>query len=168
MFEIGQYIVYGSSGVCKVVDIGKSNLSGMSEDRLYYTLEPCYSQKSRILTPTDNKKTVMRCLMTREEADDMIDHAQEAEILWIDNERSRESEYKNVIAKCDCYELIRVIKTIYVRKQERVADGKKVTVSDEKYFKIAEDNLYSELAIVYDMSRDEAKEYMLKRISRGR
>lgn len=167
MFEVGQYIVYGSSGVCKVVAIGTSDLSGVSKERLYYTLEPCYTRGSRILTPTDNQKTVMRDLITREEADQLIDHAKEIETLWITDERNRESEYKNVIAKCDCQELIRMIKTIHYRKQKRIASGKKVTSSDEKYYKLAEDNLYNELAVVYNMSREETKEYMMNRIEKN-
>lgn len=164
MFEIGQFIVYGSNGVCKVADIGRVDMAGMSPEREYYTLEPCYARGSRILTPTDNTKTVMRSVMTREEAEELMDQAKEMETLWIPDERKRESFYKSVIATCDCYELVRVIKTIYLRCQKRLAEGKKVVVSDEKYIKLAEDNLYNELAIVLDMSKEEAKSYMIKRI----
>lgn len=166
MFEVGQFIVYGSSGVCKVVDIGKIEMTGMPKDRIYYTLEPCYTKGSRILTPTDNTKTIMRRLMTKQEADQLIDNVNEIETLWIADERRREESYKSMIAKCDCHELVKVIKTIYLRKQKRIAAGKKVTISDEKYFKLAEDNLYSELAIVLDMTKEEAREYMLNRIEK--
>lgn len=164
MFEIGQFIVYGSSGVCKVVDIGKIEMPGMPEDRIYYTLEPCYTKGSRILTPTDNKKTIMRRLMTKPEADELIDNVENIEVLWITDERKREEAYKDMIAKCDCHELVKVIKTIYLRKQKRIAAGKKVTISDERYFKLAEDNLYSELAIVLGLTKEEARDYMINRI----
>ena len=166
MFEVGQFIVYGSSGVCKVVDIGKIEMPGMPKDRIYYTLEPCYTKGSRILTPIDNQKTIMRRLMTKEEADELIDGVGDIEILWIPDERRREESYKTMIAKCDCKELVKVIKTIYLRKEKRIAAGKKVTISDEKYFKLAEDNLYSELAVVLDMTKEEAREYMLNRIEK--
>lgn len=167
MFEIGQYIVYGSNGVCKVTDIGHVEMAGISKDRLYYTLEPCYSKGSRIMTPTDNTKTIMRNLITKEEADQLIDSVGEVDVLWIADERKRDEAYKRVIAKCDCLELVRVIKTIYLRKQKRLAAGKKVTISDERFFKLAEDNLYSELAIVLGMSKEEAREYMINRIENG-
>lgn len=166
MFEVGQYIVYGSNGVCKVVNVGKSDMFASETERLYYTLEPCYAKGSRILTPIDNKKIIMRSLISKEEADELIDRVGDVEILWIADERKREAEYRSVIAKCDCKELIRVIKTIYLRKQKRIEAGKKVTVSDEKYFKLAEDNLYNELSVVYNMNREEVKEYMLKRIEK--
>lgn len=167
MFEIGQYIVYGSNGVCKVTDIGHVEMEGISKDRLYYTLEPCYSKGSRIMTPTDNTKTIMRNLITKEEADQLIDSVEEVDVLWIADERKRDEAYKQVIAKCDCLELVRVIKTIYLRKQKRLAAGKKVTISDERFFKLAEDNLYSELAIVLGVSKEEAREYMINRIENG-
>lgn len=168
MFEIGQFIIYGSSSVCKVVNIGPSDIAGMPKERLYYTLEPCYTKGSRILTPIDNKKTVMRNLITKEEAESLMEHIDEIDTLWIGDERKREARYKEVIATCDCAQLVRVIKTIYLRKQRRLADGKKVTIGDERYFKLAEDALYNELAVVYDMSREEAREYMIQRIEQGR
>ena len=166
MFKIGQYIVYGSTGVCKVVDIGNVEMPGISKDRTYYTLEPCYVKGSRIITPTDNNKTIMRPLLTKKEADELIDHVSDIEALWISDERKREETYRSVIAKCDCYELVRVIKTIYLREQKRAAVGRKMTISDEKYYKLAEDNLYNELAVVYNMTKDEAKAYMIERIER--
>lgn len=168
MFEIGQFIVYGSNGVCKVVDIGKLDMEGMPKDRDYYTLEPCYTKGSRILTPTDNKKTVMRKIMTRKEADDLMDHVRELDTIWISDERKREASYKSVLATCDCRELVRVIKTIYQRQQKRMKEGKKLAVSDERYFKLAEDQLYSELAVVLGVSREEARAYMLERIEQSK
>lgn len=164
MFEIGQFIVYGSNGVCKVVDIGPVSMPGMPEGRIYYTLEPCYVKGSRILTPVDNTKTVMRSVITKEQADELIDNAQSMDILWIDDERKREASYKDVLAACDCRGLVRIIKTIYQRQKKRLEEGKKLAVRDEKYFKQAEDNLYSELAIALDMDKDEVKDYMIARI----
>ena len=63
-----------------------------------------------------------------------------------------------------CTDLVRILKTIHERRKQRLAAGKKTTSSDEKYFKMAEDSLYGELAISLGMTRDEAKEYVMKTI----
>ena len=42
MFEIGEYIVYGNTGVCKVAEKTKMAAPGAKTDKLYYTLEPVY------------------------------------------------------------------------------------------------------------------------------
>jgi CarD family transcriptional regulator len=39
-----------------------------------------------------------------------------------------------------------IIKNLYRRKEERLAQGKKCTSIDERYYKIATHNLHSELA----------------------
>ena len=46
----------------------------------------------------------------------------------------------------------------------RIAEGKKVTSSDSKYFHIAEDSLYGELAISLGMEKEEVKDYIHERI----
>ena len=38
MFEIGEYIVYGTKGVCQVEDISQVDIPGANKDRLYYVL----------------------------------------------------------------------------------------------------------------------------------
>ena len=164
MFQIGEYVVYGSTGVCKVVDIGPMNLPGVDKNRKYYTLEPAYSKGSKVFTPVDNNKNVIRPILTEDEANQLIEEIDELENIWIADERKRETVYKEVIARCDCKELMRVIKTIYERKKERMDAGKKITVSDGKYFKMAEDNLYNELSITYQLEPDEVKKYVLDRI----
>ena len=40
MFEIGEYIVYGVKGVCRIEDITHIDISGADKDRLYYVLAP--------------------------------------------------------------------------------------------------------------------------------
>ena len=42
MYEIGQLIVYGNEGVCRVEEIGTPKISGVDKHREYYTLAPIY------------------------------------------------------------------------------------------------------------------------------
>ena len=147
MFEIGEYIVYGNNGVCKVENIGKLDMKGENRDRLYYWLTPVYGQGSKIYSPVDNQKTVMRKVLTKEEAEKLTDEIDEIETLWIVDEKQREAAYKKAMYSVDCRSLLQIIKTVYLRKEERVKQGKKVTATDERYFKLAEDKLYQELAV---------------------
>ena len=61
---------------------------------------------------------------------------------------------------CDCEELVKIIKTLYLRKQQRLESGKKVTVVDEKYFRQAEDKLYEELAYALGMEKKQVGTYI--------
>ncbi len=164
MFEIGELIIYGGNGVCRVEKIGPIDTGMGTKGRMYYTLNPLKNKDSRIFTPVDNEKVIMRPTMTREDALALIDQIQNVETLWIGDERRRETEYKEAVRKCDCREYVKIIKTIYLRKQERLADGKKVTAVDERYYAIAEENLYGELAVALDMDKAQTKTFVEERV----
>ncbi|MDD3219873.1 MAG: CarD family transcriptional regulator [Lachnospiraceae bacterium] len=164
MFEIGDYIVYGTNGVCKVEDISTMDSLNVSKGRIYYTLSPCYSKGSKIFIPADNEKVIMRPVITKEEALALIDEIREIEVLWIPNEKQRENEYKDAFRTCDCKQWVKIIKTIYERKMERLENGKKVTSVDEKYFHMAEESLYGELAIPLNMDKNEVREFIVEKI----
>ena len=162
MFKIGDLIVYGNAGVCRVTEIGKSPLKGAPEDQEYYTLMPCYAEKSVIFTPCNNPKVVMRPIVTKEEANALISNIPMIAALEILEEKKREDCYKEIIRSCDPNKFISIIKTIYIRKQQRISEGKKATASDEKYFQLAEDKLYGELAIALEIEKSKVKEYILE------
>lgn len=94
MFQAGDFIVYGSTGVCLVEKVGPVEIPGVSKDKLFYTLSPCYESKSKIFTPVDNQKVVMRPVLSREQALQLIDGIKEIRLLGISDEKKREEEYK--------------------------------------------------------------------------
>jgi len=144
------------------MEIGKPPLSGVPADQEYYTLSPYYAEKSVIFTPCDNEKVVMRPIVSRDEADDLIRQIPSIACLGITDEKKREDCYKDIIRSCDPEKFVSIIKTIYQRKQQRIAEGKKVTASDEKYFQMAEDKLYGELAIVLDIDKNKVRDYIIR------
>ena len=131
MFEIGEYIIYGNTGVCKVGEVTKMAAPGTDGDRLYYALEPVYDKGCRLFTPVDNQKVKMRPILTKEEADALIKQ---------------------------------MIKTLYIRKETRLAAGKKVTSSDAKYLHLAEESLYGELSVVMGIPKEEVEAYISSRV----
>ena len=92
MFDIGQQIVYGTTGVCIVNKIGPLDPASGMGDRIYYTLLPFYSKESTIYTPVDNQKIVMRPILTKEEAESLIQEIPEIDELWIPDEKKREQD----------------------------------------------------------------------------
>ena len=164
MFEIGDYIIYGNNGVCKVVEIGPIQLSGINNKRLYYTLEPVYEQGSKVYTPVGNKKVLMREIISKDEAAKLIDEIPDIEFDKELNDKEREHRIRGALRTIDCREWIRSLKLLYFRKQERNAEGKKITSSDEKFFQAVEDCLYGELSISMDKSKEEIEEFILSQL----
>lgn len=166
MFAIGEYIVYGNTGVCKVAETTKMAAPGTKEDRLYYTLEPVYDKGCRLFIPVDNQKVKMRPILTKQEADDLIGRIKDIDTLWVKDEKNREEIYKEAIRTCNCEEWVRIIKTLYLRKKARLEAGKKVTSSDAKYLHLAEESLYGELSIVFGIPKNEMEDYIFKQVEK--
>ena len=71
MFKVGDYVIHGSHGACRVEKIGPVADMSLSEEKDYYTLTTCYS-KSTIITPVDGTKVIMRPILTKDEAENLI------------------------------------------------------------------------------------------------
>lgn len=164
MYQVNDGVMYGTHGVCEVVAVGRLAMSVADRKKKYYTLRPVYQKDAQIYVPVDHVKLPMRYVLTKEEAEALVEEIPSLETIWIPNERDREACYKEAVQSGDCRELVRIIKTIYLRKKARLEDGKKVAAVDERYFKQAEDLLYGELAYVLEMEIADVGEYIQKKI----
>lgn len=166
MFKKGEYVVSGNKGVCIVEDITPLNISGVDKEREYYILKPVYMTGSTIYVPVDTADGSLRRVLSREEADRLIRGIPEIPLITISNDKLLEQEYRGCMRTNDCAEWIRIIKTIYLRKQKRIAAGRKVTALDAKYYRLAEDNLYGELAISLQLPRGEVEGYITREMEK--
>lgn len=160
MFKVDDYIVYGGNGVCKVLSIGVPTINGANNKREYYRLQPIYENNSIIYIPVDNDKVVMRNLMSKEEANALIKSIPSIELLHFDNEKMPQEKYKEVLFTYNSKDLIKVIKTSYLRKEKNLAEGKKNISTDDKYLKMAEEYLYGELAISLDIPKEQVRDFI--------
>lgn len=160
MFKKGEYVVCGSKGVCSVEDVTTLDIAGVDRKREYYILKPVYMAGSTVYIPVDTAEESMRRVLNREEADELISGIPNIPLITITNDKLLEQEYRGCMKSNSCTELIKIIKTIYLRKQKRLEAGRKVTAVDAKYFRLAEDTLYGELAISLGMSRGDVEHYI--------
>lgn len=162
MFTSGDYVVCGNNGICKVQDITTLDISGIDKNKKYYILKPVFLSGSTVYIPVDTAEEAMRRAMTKEEAQDFIRSIPEAPLIPLADEKTLERTYKEYMHQNSSEGWLKLIKTIYLRKEKRLSDGHKVTAVDSRYFKLAEDFLYGELSIALDMSRDEVREYIIQ------
>lgn len=164
MYQIGDLIIYGSQGVCRVEAVGVPDIPGFGKDRPYYTLCPLY-QNGKIFTPVDTS-IFMRPIITYAEVQQLIDHIPSIRenVCNSSNVRLLEDHYQESMQTHDCYDLIKVIKTVYTKNEITVGQGKKLGQIDERYMKKAEDLLYGEFAVVLGIPKENVKGYIEDRI----
>lgn len=164
MFEINEYIICGSNGVCRVVDVGTPKMERVNSDRLYYSLEPLYKPGSVIYTPVDNEKITMRYVLTREAGYELVGAIPQMEAIWVVDDKKREKEYKIILKQYDCYEWMKMLKNLHLTKKRRHSEGRKFSNMDEKCLKIVEECLYGELAISLEMTKEEVARFLLDKV----
>ena len=152
MYQIGELVQYGTSGVCKVEEIVQG-VPGLQKDTQCYLLIPVSKKEEKIYTPVDNDKVKMRRILSSEEVKELIGKASQIEGPVIANEKQCESIYREELYSVDCSRWLGLLKTLYARKAARNAVGKKVTATDERYLKSVEDRLKEELALVIGQDR---------------
>ena len=165
MYQKGDLILYGGTGVCRVTDIIAKKIGRTDEERLYYVLEPLY-QAGTITTPVDNDKVFTRPVITREEAIELIDRIPtiQAEAYHSQNLQQLENHYKTAMGEHDCLSLLRLTMSTYRKKQEREQKKLKFGAVDRRYMERAENLLYGELAVALGIAKDSVQEFIAERL----
>ncbi|MCR5399590.1 MAG: CarD family transcriptional regulator [Lachnospiraceae bacterium] len=165
MFEVGEYVVYGNKGVCQIKSVGPIDMPGVAKDKMYYTMSQVYLRGSTIFTPVDNEKKALRKVLTKSEAKKLIAGIKDIKPQWVKDDKERDRMFTDILRTADCKELCNMIISLYHRKEERIAGGKKATSTDERYFHAAEDILYGELGIVLGMDKEKVRDCIMESVS---
>ena len=165
MYSIGDKIMYGGTGVCVVEQITSMKMSSADQPRDYYVLRPLY-QSGTIQIPVDNVKVPIRPIMTRSEAETLVDGIPDiaATICYEKNLTALRNYYQQQINTYDCRDLVRITKSIYAKKKDAEQRQKKIGMTDEKFLRRAEELLFGELAVALDISREAVKDYISDRL----
>ena len=159
MYNIGDYVVY-LKDVCKILDIKKKYMN----DTDYYILSPVNDNSLKLNIPVNNHS--IRNLITIEKINEIINNILNIKTIEYDD-KNIEQEYKKLLNNASWEDLITIIKTTYKRNQARVDNKKKISDKDKNYFELAEIYLYTEFSIVLNMSFEETKEYIIKKVEEG-
>lgn len=166
MYNIGEFVIYGSQGVCKVEGIEVPNIPELKNEKLYYVLSPV-NVDGRILTPVDTS-VFIRPVMTNSEAENVITQIPDIkpEVFEDRNCRVIEEHYKKYLSTHDCLDLVYLLKSVSVKGKMIKMQGKKLGSIDEKYRKAAEELLYSELSVALNIDKSDVEGYIAKSIEK--
>lgn len=82
------------------------------------------------------------------------------------NEKNVETQYKELLNTDNHENLVKIIKTTYLRNENRINNKKKISDKDDKYFNLAEKYLYNELSISLNETIENIKEYIFKIVNK--
>lgn len=108
----------------------------------------------------------LKKVITKEEIDRLL--LEIPEINTIDlGEKQIEQEYKELMKSGTHEDLVKIIKTSYLRNQIRILNNKRISEIDDEYFRRAEKYLYEEIGIVLNLSFENTKEYIINKLKKA-
>ena len=156
MYQAGDYIVYGTSGVCRVDEVKPSPFEDEA-DRQYYTLTPVTGTET-IYIPVDSP-VFMRPVISREQAETLVRDIPNIEVDHFTSHSMRLSSehYQEVLQSHDCGDLVQLIKTVYAKSRR---SGRRLSQVDQRYRKRAEELLHGELSVALGIPFHEVPAYI--------
>ena len=128
-------------------------------------MAPLEDRNGKIYAPTDNAKVAMRKVITRQEAEQLIEEMPQIKELWVANEKQRELQYKEALKTSWISGHGSVLSRHYIsEKKERIAQGKKITSLDERYLKAAENELYGELSLILGLPKSQMEDFICRKL----
>ena len=167
MFKEDELVMYGSTGVCRVKEIGRPSFVDKDDKRIYYLLEPVF-QSGVIYTPIDNEKVPIRAVISAESASELLNNLDELEI---DDYKCKSSQqlsqhYQSILENHCCADLLAMTKSIYIKSMVADRNKKHLGQIDKRYMKRAEDLVYSEFAVALDTDREDVERYIKDKLGK--
>ena len=164
MFKIGEHIVYGTNGVCRVTDVCPSPFD-KNDTRTYYTLKPINGPAEAVIyTPVDNDRVPMRSLMSAEEVRGLLLRIPTIPDLPIPTEKARRDAYRAAMIAGSPDSYVSLIKTVWGRRTELSASGRRLPEFEMEYDGVARKHLYTELSVVLGLPFEEMEDYIIRHV----
>ena len=158
MYKQNDYVVYRKD-ICQIEDIKEKYFN----DEDYYILKSITDPSLKINIPVSKGDDLLRDLITKEEVDKIINDIPNIGLIKT-NDKFLEHEYRELMNSGTHRDLIKIIKTTYLRNKERAENKRRIAEIDTTYFEMAEKYLYNEFSIVLDLSFDDTKKYILDKV----
>ena len=160
MFEIGQWVMYGIHGVCRIAGTEKQLVNRKRSE--FLVLEPLSKAESKFYLPLGNPTALakLKPVLSEEELRALLNSPEVREEHWIDEESRRKMYYKELITRGDRKEILQTIYALYRYKAAQMEAGQNFHLCDDNFLRDAEKLMSSEIALVLEMTMEQARDYL--------
>ena len=166
MLQVGTQVVYGIHGVCTIIAVETRRVDRKNVD--YFVLEPNEQPGARFYVPVHNQVAVskLRPLLTKEALDALLASDETHQNCWIAEENLRKQKYRELINGVDRGALISMIRILIKHKEAQLSAGRKFHLCDDNFLRDAEKLISSEIALVMELSQEEARNYLRQHLNK--
>ncbi len=155
MYEVGAFIFYGTTGVCRVDEICHSPFN-KEDTREFYVLTPLSRVgNATIYTPVDGSAARIRPLISNDTAREILETGAALGALTVPTDKQRKDTYRAALQSADPREYARLLNTVRIRRSEAQILKRHLPDMDVDFEARAASGLYTELAVVLGRTSEE-------------
>ena len=164
MFQNGEFVVYGAHGVCRVAGVEKQLVNRKRTE--FLVLEPITHPESKYFVPTQNPAAISKVhpVLTRGELTALLQSSGIRSDCVIQEENLRKQQYRDLITGGDRVAIVKMIYSLYRYREQQTAAGRKFHQCDDNFLRDAERLISSEIALVMEITADEARSYLREQL----
>lgn len=157
MFQVGDAVSYGTSGVCTIAEKKKVCLAGQPCE--CYILKPVYDRTMKICVPC-NSQVLLERMRTLPSKEEILELLQEPVPEHNSDPEVRKERYRQTLQSGDRHALLRMIRDIYTERRHRHAMGKQLSSYEDSALREAQHILHSEVAYAMGIEPQEVPEFI--------
>lgn len=165
MYRIGDLLIYGIHGVCRVTDLEKQIIN--KQESVYLVLEPVEQPGARFLIPTHNEAAMAKLwpVLPAQELETLLRSHQIRRNAWISDENQRKQHYRDMVSRGNRESFLAALYMLYCHKKEQSAIGRKLHICDENFLKDAEKRVAGEISAAMNLDPQESRDYLRRMLS---
>lgn len=158
-FKKGQQVIHCRDGLSVIVD------ETVIADNGYFVVKSTRGGGENIYVPIAKADSIIRPLMSEEEAYELIDYIKSLEVEFNPNTKQRRDALKRRLSSGDVHEIAHLYKQYYLFKYKN--DGSiRFGPVDLDMLATATNNLLDELAISFNKQRADMEEFMVEQLAK--
>lgn len=168
MFEIGEVVSYGTTGICTVEEIRMESVSRSGiKKQPFYILRPASTPSCVTMVPVSNEQLTgkMRRVLKKPEIDAMIARVRGQCLPWIEDSRQRAEAYSLILSKGITEELLLLIASLYQEKRRRTEDGRRFGLTDERLLSSAARMVSEEFSYALSIPKSKVTAYIAEKMN---
>lgn len=160
MFEIDNLVIHSREGLSKIAGINQMN------GRDYFLVTVFRSSGENIYVPVENAERIIRPLMSKGEADDLLLFIKGIEKEFNTNTKQRRDAYKRRLSSGDVKDIAYLYRQLYFYNLIGGEENEEIKLGpvDLDMLGFAQNMLMDELSIVYNVPREDTLNFINDRI----
>ena len=152
MYQVGDFVTYKDSGVCKIVE----------DNQDYYILDPVYSKNMTMYVPKKTQALVeeMKDVISRDDITEFVKKSKKVKCKWIEDSKLRSEAFNAMLKEGKKEELLWLIKVLTEHKDNLESMRKNMYAVDRRVLNSAVKIITEEFAFVLGIEPKEVMDYL--------